>query len=945
MKRLPTLLLTVTFALAAIHGARGQEEYHGNYGSRYIRWFSDENIRIGQKQVWGIREGVSDFMFLAINDGLAMYDGMRWRIYQTPEKSVIRALHWDNASERLYSSGVNEFGYWTLDNFGEMRYTRLFHNERFRELSYDFWRIAFPAGSDSVMFQSHGIIFAYNTVSESLSSIEPSHSFAYMHAVGNRIYVQDGRLLFLIREDGERKKICELDSRVINMFADDAGVLLLAIEHLGIFRFDGERLSPVDPHTNAMLSSAKITSCEQYGKMLLVGTTRGGLFVLDAEGQIVEGFCRDDELSNATVLSLGVDSEGNIWLGMDAGVAMIDNSSDEYYLLAGEMGQVQAVVPYGEGLVAGTNKGLFVLSARGTIEPVAGSQGMVWKLIRIGEAIFVLHDQGLFLFESGVMTPIRREGIMNMVQLHNDKRFFVAGDYNGLSLYETVDGKLDFVNTIKNYGGYARNFFIDRNDNIWLPIRGVGFVRLTLSDDKTHIAETRHFDIDFSGADKMVLCTLIDGEPVLYADGKAYVVNYIKDTLEYNPSFTELLGMCGAGLAVCTQIGNRFWYISEGDVGYIERSPGGVLTKFPELFGNIYDRRLTSHFFRVNGMTAIGFHNGIGLITSGRNTASRLQIGMIEAYGTKETMLYDRSKASFDIPATMNNIRIYPVRPGKSRVIEYRIDGLYDDWTPVEVDDCIQLVSLPSGDYTVRLRQGGGTGAGHSPSGDTVSFRIRVAGPWYFSAVAIACYMLIVLALSILVRSYYHRKNRKAGERIRQIEQEKRIRELEELEKENLLKEKRITELETERLRSDIRDKDKRLANLTMNSMKRNGMLGELRQEITDLMGLDNVGKVKISLARVVRRINTQMNNDEDWPLAEKYFNTIYDGLLDRLRAARPNLSQTDLKLCVYIKLNLSTKEIAEIMNISPRSVEMARYRLRKKLNLKPDESIGNVLK
>ena len=94
-----------------------------------------------------------------------------------------------------------------------------------------------------------------------------------------------------------------------------------------------------------------------------------------------------------------------------------------------------------------------------------------------------------------------------------------------------------------------------------------------------------------------------------------------------------------------------------------------------------------------------------------------------------------------------------------------------------------------------------------------------------------------------------------------------------------------------------------------------------------------------------VRQINAQLKDDSDWQLSENYFNTIYDGLLDRLRANYPSLSQTDLRLCVYIKLNLSTKETAELMNISPRSVEMARYRLRKKLGLGSNDNIGSVLR
>lgn len=74
-------------------------------------------------------------------------------------------------------------------------------------------------------------------------------------------------------------------------------------------------------------------------------------------------------------------------------------------------------------------------------------------------------------------------------------------------------------------------------------------------------------------------------------------------------------------------------------------------------------------------------------------------------------------------------------------------------------------------------------------------------------------------------------------------------------------------------------------------------------------------------------------------------FNVIYDGLLEKLKNAHPGISKTDMKICVYTKLNLSTKEIADIMNISVRSVEMARYRLRKRLGLPPGQDINLSLK
>lgn len=184
----------------------------------------------------------------------------------------------------------------------------------------------------------------------------------------------------------------------------------------------------------------------------------------------------------------------------------------------------------------------------------------------------------------------------------------------------------------------------------------------------------------------------------------------------------------------------------------------------------------------------------------------------------------------------------------------------------------------------------------------------------------ILLYVLVVALLLAGVRSYYIRKNRLAQEEVLRREKERRKKELEQLERENLLKEKRISELEREKLKIDLRNKDKRLANITMNSIRRNNMLNELKSEVSELMTVEGPGRIKAIVGRIIRQINTQLKDDSDWQLSENYFNTIYDGLLDRLRANYPSLSQTDLRLCVYIKLNLSTKETAELMNISPRA-------------------------
>lgn len=151
--------------------------------------------------------------------------------------------------------------------------------------------------------------------------------------------------------------------------------------------------------------------------------------------------------------------------------------------------------------------------------------------------------------------------------------------------------------------------------------------------------------------------------------------------------------------------------------------------------------------------------------------------------------------------------------------------------------------------------------------------------------------------------------------------------------------------VQEERLRFELKEKGKELANITFNNAKRNNQLKEIKELLTTGDDLHKASELARISKDTVKLINGFLEDESDWQSSEEYFNIIYDGLLDKLKSAYPDISKTDLKMCVYAKLNLSTKEIADIMSISPRSVEVARYRLRKRLGLSPGEDIASLIK
>lgn len=90
--------------------------------------------------------------------------------------------------------------------------------------------------------------------------------------------------------------------------------------------------------------------------------------------------------------------------------------------------------------------------------------------------------------------------------------------------------------------------------------------------------------------------------------------------------------------------------------------------------------------------------------------------------------------------------------------------------------------------------------------------------------------------------------------------------------------------------------------------------------------------------------IDSNIRHDDDWKKFEKNFDIVYDEYLTRLGNTFPELTVSDKKLCAYLKMDLSSKEIAPLMNLTYRSVEMMRYRLRKKLNLSREQNLIEFL-
>ena len=144
--------------------------------------------------------------------------------------------------------------------------------------------------------------------------------------------------------------------------------------------------------------------------------------------------------------------------------------------------------------------------------------------------------------------------------------------------------------------------------------------------------------------------------------------------------------------------------------------------------------------------------------------------------------------------------------------------------------------------------------------------------------------------------------------------------------------------LSNEKLTQDIESKNRELASSTMSIIKKNELLNTIKKE------LQKSEKERGGLKNVEKIIDRNLNNKDDWKYFEEAFNNVDKDFLKKLKKKHHNLTPHDLRFCTYLRLNLSSKEIAPLLNISVRSVEIKRYRLRKKLELEHSDNLVNYI-
>lgn len=144
-------------------------------------------------------------------------------------------------------------------------------------------------------------------------------------------------------------------------------------------------------------------------------------------------------------------------------------------------------------------------------------------------------------------------------------------------------------------------------------------------------------------------------------------------------------------------------------------------------------------------------------------------------------------------------------------------------------------------------------------------------------------------------------------------------------------------------LRSQLEQKNKELTSYALNFIQKNELMGELTDRINELKKQSDPGTIS-ELNRINNIVDSSFRIDQDWENFKMMFEEVHQGFLPSLKEVYAELSNADLKLCALLRLNLNLKESSKILGISPDSVKIARYRLRKKLKLSTEDNLIDFL-
>jgi len=674
----------------------------------------------------------------------------------------------------------------------------------------------------------------------------------------------------------------------------------------------------------------------------VLGTISNGVIYLNENGTVNYKVNHSNGLSNNTVLSVFEDSEKNIWLGLDNGINCV-NSNAPYRIYndaEGKLGTIYASAIHKNNLYLGTNQGLFYkpLHTKETFRFIKGTKGQVWCLNLYDDTLFCGHNTGTYVVTGDKAEQISDvQGAWGIKEIPANANLLLQGDYNGLHVLERTNNQWKLRNKIEGFNISSKFFELLDANTMLVSHEYKGVFKLKLDDDLYKVKSVARDTLISRGLNSSLIKYKTD---VLYAF-KEGVFKYdtARNRFVNDSILSQLIDPTDylTGKLIFDETANRLWGFSNKYISYISPALLSNTPKINQIAFPTALRKGATGYENILQLSSnkylLGFSEGYVIIDLSMTAQKsyKLAIHSIENFALNSEK---RKQVITQVPSFKNNenniafsFSIAEYEKYVETEYQYQLEGIYDQWSTWSSNSSELFKNLPFGEYTFKVRGR----VGNVLTSNVASFSFIIAKPWYLSEGMIVVYVLLLLLFSMLMHVIY--KNYYKKQRVQLLQQTER-----ELEVKQLENKQQLMEFKNEKLQQDIENKNRELAISTMNLIKKNEFLNTIKKALKSVTESSN------DLKSVVKIIDKNLNNTNDWKIFEQAFNNADKDFLKKIKSIHPELTPNDLKLCAYLRLNLSSKEIAPLLNISPKSVEVKRYRLRKKIGLPHESSLTNYI-
>lgn len=926
-----------------------------NYSLQVIKGAQNRQIRQDKKGI----------LYFANNEGVLSFDGIQWKAFPLPNKSIVRSIEF-GPDNKLYVGGQDEFGYFEPSANGKLEYHSLKHLIPEAERSFtDVWEIYFHRGL--IFFQTSNKIFQ---VSDKHVTVYKSTHWRFIAKCGDKLIAQDFNKGLLLFQNGVWAPFLKDSELPADYFATSLTTIgkdsaLLTTIKSGVYLLSGDKISKLKNSFLDQLATKNISASAMVNdKHIAIATNLDGCHIIDKQGNLVRSFTRKEGLQNNNILDIFLDKEKNLWLGLDNGIDFIayNNAIKHIYPEYLNEGSGYASHIYNNELYIGTSNGLYKVPLynesdlsyiKGNFQPVTNTKGQVWNLSEVNGKLLMGHHDGGFVISNNNATLIDNStGFWTFLPFSNvlPSSLMITGTYNGINFYNFSNGS--FNNKRIHAHFESARFVVIDNDNIWVAHPYKGIYRVQVKNDQPTIKlYSKKEGIQSINGNYIFK---IKNSLILATENGIFEYNISKDEFEPSAYFNQLFNKKPIRYLKEDAVGN-VWFVHDKILGVVDNSTSQPqIIYFPEL-----TNKFVAGFEHINPINRnnvfIGGEKGFYHINYEQykkiKYPLKVLITTVAAVNQRDSLLFGGyssavnedntvQRAKTEISHDWNSFHFEFAAPAYAQQanIEYSfyLEGFEEHWPEFSKKTEKEYTNLPAGTYTFKVKARNNLGNESAVS----SYTFTVLPPWYQTYWAYAFYLILLGSGAYWL--YRKQKKKFIAQQLKHEDEQKRLQYLHQLEIDKA--EKELIQLRNEKLEAEILHKNSELASTAMHLAQKGELLGKVKEQMVKLKKHADVDHDANELKRIIRTLSDEEKMDDQWEQFTIHFDKVHSDFISALKTRHPNLSANEIKLCAYLRMNLNTKQIAQLMNISVRGVEISRYRLRKKLGIATEVNLFSFL-